>query len=416
MTIGQRVVLILLGLSLLGGVITGSQIYYRLSYVWLLLYLGNWVWAILSLRGVRVKRNARSLRAQLGQIFEERFDVINDSRLPRVWLEVRDASSLPGSLSSQVFTQIGGRQGRTYIARTRLVKRGVYALGPTQLISGDLFGLFPQQKEIPAEAALLVYPMLVDIRAFPGPIGLITGGDALRRRTPQITPNAAGVREYAPGDSMSRIHWPSTARRDMLMVKEFELDPQAEVWIFMDAEQRLLAEMPWNPDFEVKSAWDKNVRIGLPPSTEEYSASIAASLARYYIRMKRAVGLVSRGENPVLLPSDRGGRQLIKILESLALWKADGDLPLLGLIEAQAQNIPRGSTVILVTPSTEKEIELATDYLVRRGLRPIVVLLDAKTFGGAESTEAVQEGLRIQNIPVRVIRCGDNLETSLSSR
>lgn len=416
MTIGQRVVLILLGLSLLGGVITGSQIYYRLSYVWLLLYLGNWVWAILSLRGVHVKRTARSLRAQLGQIFEERFDVINDSRLPRVWLEVRDGSSLPGSLSSQVFTQIGGQQGRTYIARTRLVRRGVYPLGPTILISGDLFGLFPQEKEFPVEAALLVYPMLVEVRAFPGPIGLISGGDALRRRTPQITPNASGVREYAPGDSMNRIHWPTTARRDMLMVKEFELDPQAEVWIFLDAENGIFSEMPWNPDFEIKTAWEKNARIDLPPSTEEYSASIAASLARYYIRMKRAVGLVSRGDNPVLLPSDRGGRQLIKILESLALWKADGDLPLLGLIEAQAQNIPRGSTVILVTPSTEQEIELATDYLVRRGLRPVVVLLDAKTFGGAEGTDRLREGLRVQNIPVRVIRCGDHLEVALSSR
>ncbi|MFN2198050.1 MAG: DUF58 domain-containing protein, partial [Anaerolineales bacterium] len=119
MTTGQRVVLILLGFSLLGGVITGAQIYYRLAYVWLLLYLGNWIWAKLSLRGVHLKRTARTQRAQLGQIFEERFDIYNDSRLPRVWLEVKDESPLPGSLASQVFTHIGGRQGRTYIARTR---------------------------------------------------------------------------------------------------------------------------------------------------------------------------------------------------------------------------------------------------------------------------------------------------------
>jgi uncharacterized protein (DUF58 family) len=356
------------------------------------------------------------LRAQLGQIFEERFDVINESRLPRVWLEVRDDSTLPGSLASQVFTQIGGRQARTYIARTRLIKRGVYPLGPTLLLSGDLFGLFPQKKVMPAETALLVYPMMVEIRSFPGPIGLITGGDALQRRTPQITPNAAGVREYAPGDSMSRIHWPTTARRDMLMVKEFELDPQAEVWIFLDADQDAAAEMAWNMNVEAKTAWEKNAPIELPPSTEEYSASVAASLARYYIRQKRAVGLVSRGDNPLLLPSDRGGRQLIKILESLALWKADGELPLLGLIEAQAQNIPRGSTVILITPSTQDEIALATDYLVRRGLRPIVILLDAETFGGKEGTIALRERLRLQNVPVRVLRCGEALEATLSSQ
>jgi uncharacterized protein (DUF58 family) len=416
MTNGQRVVLILLGLSLLGGVTTGAPIYYRLSYVWILFYVGNWIWAKFSLRGLRISRTARMSRAQLGQIFEERFDIFNGSRIPRVWLEVRDESNLPGSFASQVFTQIGGRQGRTYIARTRLVRRGVYPLGPTSLISGDLFGLFPQKLTIPAETALLVFPMLAEIREFPGPIGLISGGDALRRRTPQITPNAAGVREYAPGDSLNRIHWPTTARKDTLMVKEFELDPQAEVWIFLDADRSCSFSLPWQPESSLKFAWDQIGRIELPPSTEEYCASVSASLARYYLRSRRAVGLVSRGEIPVLLPADRGGRQLIKILEALALWQADGDLPLLGLIEAQAQNLPRGSTVLLVTASTREEIALSADYLIRRGLRPVAALLDASTFGGPEGTDMLGERLRMINVPVRKILCGEALEASLSSR
>jgi uncharacterized protein (DUF58 family) len=415
MTTGQRVVLTLLALSLLGGVVTGAQIYYRLSYVWLFLIFGNWIWAVLSLRGLKLNRTARTTRAQLGQIFEERFDLFNESKLPKLWVEVRDKSTIPGSLASQVFSQIGGRQGRTYIARTRLIRRGVYPLGPTVLYSGDLFGLFPQEKAIDSEAALLVYPMLVEIRQFPGPVGLISGGDALRRRTPQITPNAAGVREYAPGDSLNRIHWRTTARREMLMVKEFELDPQADVWIFLDADKAVSYSLPWEYQVDKKPIWDQTIKIELPPTTEEYAASVAASLARYYLRGKRAVGFVSRAETPVLLPSDRGGRQLIKILESLALWNMDGDLPLLGLIEAQAQHLPRGSTALLITPSTNEEIVLTADYLVRRGLRPIVVLLDAASFGGPDGTDLLIERLRLINIPTRKIKCGDALDTVLSS-
>jgi uncharacterized protein (DUF58 family) len=415
MTTGQRVVLILLAFSLLSGLITGAQIYYRLSYVWLLVYIGNWVWAKFSLRGIVVRRHARTLRAQLGQIFEERFDIYNDSRLPRLWLEVRDESTLPGSLASQVFTQIGGRQGRTYIARTRLIRRGVYPLGPTVLASGDLFGLFPQEQVIPADNSLLVYPMLIEIRDFPSPIGLVSGGDALRRRTPQITPNAAGVREYAPGDSLSRIHWPTTARRDMLMVKEFELDPQAEVWIFLDADMTAAHSLSWEPKIEAKSLWDPNVKIDLPPATDEYGASVAGSMARYYLRTKRAVGFVSRGDTPILLPADRGGRQLVKILEALALWKADGTLPFLGLIEAQAQHIPRGSTVILITSSIQDEITLSVDYLIRRGLRPIALLLEASSFGGPEGTPELVERLRLLNVIVRKIRCNESLAGALST-
>jgi uncharacterized protein (DUF58 family) len=62
----------------------------------------------------------------------------------------------------------------------------------------------------------------------------VTGGDALRRRTHYITTNASGVRDYAPGDPFNRIHWKSTARKDRLIVKEFELDPLADVWLILD--------------------------------------------------------------------------------------------------------------------------------------------------------------------------------------
>lgn len=415
MTTGQRVVLILLGFSLFGGAITGAQIYYRLVYVWLIFYVGNWVWAKLSVYRLDLDRTARTLRAQLGQIFEERFDVRNIIRLPRLWLEIRDESTIPGSLASQVFTQIGGKEGRTYIARTRLIRRGVFPLGPTVLASGDLFGMFPMQISFPPQSTLLVYPMLVDIRGFPGPTGLMPGGDALRRRTPQITPNAAGVREYAPGDSLNRIHWKSTARRDQLMVKEFELDPQSEVWIFLDAEEKVHYSLPWTPSMESKALWDQSVKVELPPSTEEYAVSIAASLARYFLREKRSVGLVSHCDSPILLPSDRGGRQLVKILEALALWKADGDLPLLGVIEAQAQHLPRGSTVVLITSSINQEIALAVDYLARRGLRPISVLLNTESFGGVKGTHALAERLKILNVITREISNGDSLEAALSS-
>ena len=43
MTIGQRIVLILFLASLVAGVATGNQIYYRLSYLWALLFFGGWI-------------------------------------------------------------------------------------------------------------------------------------------------------------------------------------------------------------------------------------------------------------------------------------------------------------------------------------------------------------------------------------
>lgn len=416
MTTAQRVVLALLAVSLIAGVVTGSTFYYRLGYLWGFLYVGSWLLSRLALRGLVVRRIPRSLRSQVGQIFEERFEVQNTTLLPRLWVEVRDEAALPGAKGSQVLSMIGRRETRTYLVRTRLTERGIFNLGPTVLASGDLFGLFPVTRRFPAEESLLVYPMIFDVNVFPNPPGWLSGGEALRRRTHQITPNAAGVRDYAPGDPLTRIHWLSTARRNRLIVKEFELDPLAEVWIFVDAAQHVQAALPYAPPkLQPRDMWRPSVKVPLPPSTEEYAVSIAASIARYYIRLGRSVGLVSAGHALSVLPSDRGGRQLGKILEALSLLRAEGSLPIQGLVEAQAKNLPRGSTVILITPAYSDNVILAVENLQRRGMRPVVVLLDASTFGSPIGAERVNASLAARNLPVFLVKNGDDLGAVLSS-
>jgi uncharacterized protein (DUF58 family) len=364
------VVLALFALSLLALAVTGRPIYARLSYLWGFLLAGSWLWAALALRGIQVRRTVRTLRAQVGHIFQERFEVQNSSVLPRMWLEVRDQSALPGSQGSRVLTMLRGRQERSYLARVRLVQRGVFPLGPTILASGDLFGLFPVKRTVPSDGSLLVYPMMVQVHTFPSPPGLLPGGEALRRRTPQVTPNAAGVREYVPGDSLNRIHWLTTARRERLMVKEFELDPLAKVWVFLDAAREVQFALPYSLSaLALDVLWHPSTDVTLPPSTEEYAVSIAASLARYFLQRGREVGLVScgRSQSPAVLPPDRGGRQLGKILEALALLRSEGDLPISALATAEAQHLPRGSTVILITPSVQEELA-AGGRLARRRL------------------------------------------------
>jgi uncharacterized protein (DUF58 family) len=410
-----RVVVVLLILSLAAGAMTGSQFYYRLSYVWLLLLGVSWAMSWLALRNVRVRRHARSLRSQVGQVFEEHFEIQNLSRLPRLWIDVHDDSDLPGSRGSHVLTLIGGRESRTYLARTRLQERGVFQLGPTRLQSGDLFGMFPVQRNFQSEASILVYPQIFDILSFPNPPGLLPGGEALQRRTQQITSNAAGVREYVAGDPLNRIHWVSTARRGRLIVKEFELDPLAEVWVFIDANQAIHFSKPYKkPEYDPQEFWRKHSKYELPPDSEEWVVSIAASLARYYLQRGRSVGMVAYGQMLQVLPADRGGRQLGKILESLALVRAEGRLPLQGLVEAQARNLPRGSTALLVTTSAAQNVFQTAEVLLRRGLRPVVVVLDAATFGGFFGADQIVASLQFLGVPVNKIAYGDDLSQTLS--
>lgn len=434
--ITRRFVLILLVLSLIIGMLTGGLVFYRLSYLWGFIFALSWIWLSSASRGLYIRRTIRASRAQVGQVFEEQYDIQNSSRFPLFWLELQDESPLPGSQGAYVLNLLRGKKARSFLLRTRLNKRGVYQLGSISIAYGDIFGLFRGYRQIASKATLVVYPPIFNIGGFPQPPGLLSGGEASRRRTHQITPNAAGIREYAPGDPLNRIHWLSTVRRNQLMVKEFELDPSADVWIFIDAESKVHIEMPlqgygeadqnfwnWLPFLEIPAfsvPYVTNELRGAPSasiltsSTVEYSVSISASLAHYFLLHRRAVGLISMAHTLTLLPPDRSARQLGKILEALALLKADGDIPLNSWAEAQARHLSRGSIVILVTPSIQHELIFLVDRLYHLGLRPILVLLNTATFGGSVGSESLNENIKVIGVPVYMVANGDNIGAAFS--
>jgi uncharacterized protein (DUF58 family) len=342
---------------------------------------------------------------------------LNSSIFPSPWAEVVNESRLPGAAGSRLLTRIGGRRAVPYIARTWLTRRGRFLLGPTSVVSGDPFGLFHASRRFPAQESLVVLPTIYDILAFPAAPGLLPGGQAIRRKTSEVTPHAAGVREYAPGDPLKSIHWPTTARRGKMMVKEFEQDPQAEIWIFLDIENGVHSAKPYNPPtFEPGELLYGRPRIlSLPPSTLEYAISIAASLSRYFIEQKRAVGLVAAGRIPTVIPAERSDRQEGKILETLAYLEDEGSLSLAALVAVQARQLSIGSSAILITANVRTELLAAAADLPRRGLHPVVVLLDPETFGGPRGADQLIKSLAAHGVPVCRVCCDDDLSKTLSA-
>jgi uncharacterized protein (DUF58 family) len=224
------------------------------------------------------------------------------------------------------------------------------------------------------------------------------------------------VREYVHGDAMKRIHWKSSIRRGKLMVKEFEQDPQAEVWLYLDSQAGVHFEKEVEHEdtsMEVM-LFSKRPKFQLSPSTLEYSISIAASLAHYFISRRRAVGFVSAGQTFTVHSADRSERQEGKILETLAFVEADGKLSIAALVTAQASQLPQGSSAVLITPNARPDLLFAVDDLQRRFMRPIVILIDTESFGGMRGADKLSNELRARRVPFCVIKCGDDLTQALS--
>jgi len=417
-TPGRVFVLLILGIGAIGTAVNGAGFYVRILYIGFLLIALAWLMTTLSLRGIKVERRARAMRGTVGDIFEEHYEITNTSKMPKLWLEVVNETSIPHASGSRVLTLLRGRQKRSYTSRTWLTGRGGFALGPTRITSGDPFGIFRATRTYPADSSLVVLPMLFNVNHFISPPGLLPGGKAIRRKSIDITPHAAGVREYVPGDPMKRIHWPTSIRRDQLMVKEFEQDPQAEVWLFLDTHKTAHFAKP-GESYEAPPVDDlfllRRRKVKLPPSTLEYSISITASLAHYFIGQRRSVGLVTAsGRTYKIIPAERSERQEAKILEELAFLQAESTFTLPSLVTAQMGQLPQGSSAILVTPTIWSELLLGVDSLQRRSLRPVVVLLMSQSFGSRASNEDLAKSLSERNVPICRVYCDADLSETLS--
>jgi uncharacterized protein (DUF58 family) len=414
-----RIVLLLWIALAIGALATNRPTLYNLWYLLTALLIFSYLWAWVGTRWVEVQRFVRTGRSQVGKMAEERLVVENRGRIPKLWLEVRDHSTLPNHRVSQVISPLPARKMHSRTIRTRCLQRGRFTLGPLTLVSGDPFGLFRTSRRLakPAESNFIVYPATVDVPIFASLVGFLPGGDTMSRRTHYVTTNVSGVRDYAPGDSFNRIHWPSTARTGRLISKEFELDPTADVWLFLDLERGSQAELVWASlaaQSEPRLPWEAGSDLSLMPSTVEYGVTIVASLAKHFLARDRAVGFIAYSEHREVIPADRGERQLTKILETLAVLRAEGRIPLIEIIAAEGAHLMRNTTAIVVTSSTQSYWIAAARDMNQRGIRVIAVLVDPHSFGHTRSNEELTTELAISGIPAYLVREGDELTAALA--
>jgi uncharacterized protein (DUF58 family) len=374
---------------------TDFWVLFRVTYLFALAIPAAWLLAFYNTRHLDVSVDRRTDRGQVGQEAQEVIEVRNKFWLPKLWLDVEDPSGMPGHRSRRVII-VPPRRARNWIVDTRLLRRGLYDWGPLRVTATDPFGFFRKTREFGAAQQILVYPPVVDIPHFQAPPANLPGEGRFRRRTHYITPNASGIREYAPGDAFNRIHWTSSARTGKLMVKTFELDPASDIWVLLDLEKRLH-------------------RGEGDDSTEEYCVRIAASICRHYLVQNRSVGFISFGKTPRVIEPERGGNQMTRILESLAMAQAVGEAPLGNILMEEQRRFGRHTTLVIVTPSTEDHWLTPVQSLTQRGVRAAAVLVDPSTFApGSDSPLLLFSELTASDILTYVVSKDDDLSLALS--
>ncbi|MCP4428843.1 MAG: DUF58 domain-containing protein [Chloroflexi bacterium] len=371
---GGRTVLVWLGFLLIAAILLPNQAWNTLLVGFGGLFGAAYLWARVLARGLRAERRSRFRWVAVGDRLQEEFTLANAGGLPALWVEVIDESNVPGYQAS-VVRSVGYNTVDTWRQAAVCQQRGQFRLGPWAIRSGDPFGIFIVARRYPASDEIIIHPPVHGNLPIPLPAGQSSGRVRARRRSWQATVNAASVRDYQPNDPMRWIHWPTSARRDELFVRQFDLDAAGDIWLLLDMETA--------------------VQLGAGINgTEEHAVLLAASLAARALLQNRAVGLAAYGRKPQIVPAGRGQGQQWKILRALALINANGEADLTHALQDLGRMARRGAAAIIITANNSADWIPDLLTLSRQGVQSHAIILDRPSFGGEGNSDGLRQAIR----------------------
>ncbi|HZT85894.1 MAG TPA: DUF58 domain-containing protein [Gaiellaceae bacterium] len=287
-----------------------------------------------------------------------------------------------------------GRHGGSY--RLRGVPRGRHRFAPLRLSIGDPFGLAESTLALEEQHALVVYPRLVELERlfFDGGAGPEHGRRLLLRRP--VGFELHSVRDYQQGESLRRVHWPSTARRGSLMVKELEDSPRDEVAVLLDGDPAAVAGSP-------------------PSSSFDVAVRVAGSILLAQVERGRRCVLVLNNAAREVQSVSSDGADWQRALELLAAAEPDARGPAATVLQSADGAAARSLELVVVTSRIERSL---VDRLLERALtrRPVALVhVEAESFAGRpRRPEPFLLRLQAAGVPIAVVRQGDDIAAALA--
>ncbi len=311
----------------------------------------------LSRLDLQVDRVVHPARVHAGQVSRVEVRIRNLRHKDTPVLRLRDPVS--GTAGAELLVSPLD-QGAASVATYRLPtdRRGIVRVGPLQVVIADPFGLAQASTTAAPRVEVTVFPHVDDVR----PVPFTTGNDPLAG---VLHPHALGrvgddfyaLRPYVVGDDLRRIHWPSTARHDELLVRQQEQPWQGRTTVLLDVR-----------------------RAGHDPASLEAAVSAAASIVTANSARRDLVRLATTDGADSGFGS--GGAHVQALLEHLAVVESTGSASLRAMLD-MVQRDGQGALVLIVGQTAGDELAATARLRQRFGLVS-VVRVDTTASRGAQ--------------------------------
>lgn len=242
---------------------------------------------------IAVRRHRAVRHAHLGEVVPIELALRNDGRLPASLLLVEDrrpsgVAAARDDDDGARFVVRGLRPRQVVDLRWRAVgrSRGRYTIGPLRIRLRDPFGVAERSRRYRGTDEVIVFPAIEDLTGS-GTRGVRHGVDtSATNRTLQRGDEFHTMRAYVIGDDLRYIHWPSTAHRGELMVRQHELPWQARAVVYLDSRAHLHRGVADRSTFERSVSAAASVVVHL--QAHQYETQLLTHSARTTTASRRA--------------------------------------------------------------------------------------------------------------------------------
>lgn len=308
-------------------------------------------------QNLRVVRDVTKGQGFPGDTLRIRIRVANPTLFPLPWCRADHSfSALSADRSSHLFP-LPARGQAQFDLQVTGERRGIYFLPPSRLLFGDHWGLTEQSLVVAGEEKIIVFPPVRPLKEFPfsrrSPLGPYRWHYGLYEDPTRLQ----GCREYLPGDSFKKIHWPNVARTGTLQVKEWETTLTADYGIFLNLREEDLPTGAWY-------------------YLTEFLVELAASLCHFLAGQNETVAFFCNGkpfgaaEGLFRLPPKRGKHQAPQILSYLA-GVSPGKGQAVEVFFREARRLPARSVLLFLTPVITPVMVEKAAHLRRNGFQPV---------------------------------------------
>jgi uncharacterized protein (DUF58 family) len=204
------------------------------------------------------------------------------------------------------------------------------------------------------------------------------------------TTRIVGVRDYAPGDTLSRIHWKTTARTGALATKMCEPSTSVEVNLLLNL---YYGDYP-GPGAEVELACTAAASVAATLLADKHHVGLQTNgfdaAWRYHADLKRAC---------FSLKPDKGPEQRASILSTIGRLELSDGLPLATYLTQIHALLPWTATTLVVTHEMSERAALVLDGLKRSGFELGVIIV-----GSGEPAMASRARVAALGIPVALVQ------------